>query len=130
MLAILTVGCQQNEPVLPAEAVLDACGQVGTVMENDCGLYVQMEDGAKIYTEDTKGFTLRVGEKVEVGYFRSASSSSQSHTCGGGDDDCGCGSSEASASNDIPMSDKEACMYNASISRASFTCIESYTGKD
>ncbi|MEM7368826.1 MAG: hypothetical protein AAF587_09480 [Bacteroidota bacterium] len=119
--------CQTEEEVAPSMELVSSCSLVGTVMNGDCGLYLAVSNGQKIYVDSPKKFSLQEGNKVKIGYYRSSTTSLDQGVC------TNCGSEDNSGDEMVAedptanMSEKEACMYLEGISLAVLTCIEPHS---
>jgi hypothetical protein len=83
---LMFTSCQQ-EQVLPEEetARKDHCQLKAEVASSDCGLYLVIENGQRIYVNSTGGLDLKEGMTVELGFVdinATSQSSSSSDTCG------------------------------------------------
>lgn len=122
------VSCRQavEDMPMPVKAetpASDLCAHVGTVMQSTCGLYIQLESGRKIFTEDSRGFTMREGAQVVVGFRLAnvpAQSSSQQTSSSSSGSSGGCGSSGDASSQ------MNNCMASQSIAQVDLTCIRTH----
>lgn len=128
LMALAIFSCQQNQEVAPLAETALTCGFEGKVMNNDCGLYIAVSNGQKIYVDSPKKFSLKEGETVQVAYYRASNNSLDEGVC----TDCGSDSDESGGEGAIEdpttnMGEKEACMYHEGVALAVITCIESKT---
>ena len=124
MLSCLMMSCKvQEAPVPETKSEAESCNSIGTVMENDCGLYIAIENGPNIYIDASSGFDLSVGAKIRIGFYRTYGA--HVSTCSG-EGYCGCG---ATPQNKL-LSVTENCMVGNGISLAQITCIEAVDDRD
>ncbi|MEM6346752.1 MAG: hypothetical protein AAF927_22890 [Bacteroidota bacterium] len=70
---LLAVACQP-EIVRPeteeasSQKTTDLCQHFATVLANDCGLYLALENDEKIFVRNTREVELQEGMKLKVGY--------------------------------------------------------------
>ncbi|MEL6588553.1 MAG: hypothetical protein AAFO91_16870 [Bacteroidota bacterium] len=123
MVILLAVACQP-EVVLPtqqdARQSNDRCKHVATVVEGDCGLYMALENGTKIYTRDTKEVELQAGMELVIGYSFEQSSNHSGGQCGSG---CGNGQCGTSSSEESQPDELQQCMSNLGVREAKLSCI-------
>lgn len=123
MVVMLAVACQP-EVVLPtqqdAQQSTDRCKHVATVVEGDCGLYMTLENGTKIYARDTKEVELQAGMELVIGYSFEQNNNQGGGQCGSGcsNGQCGSSSSEASQPDELHQ-----CMYSLGVREAKLSCI-------
>ena len=126
---LILAGCQRAiddmpMPVVKAETeTADPCKFLGTVKESPCGLFIELENGRKIYTADAGSFELRPGAQVMLGYRLAnvpaqSSNSNQTGNTNNGSYSCGPGSD---------MAQTASCMADQSIAQVEFTCIRDHT---
>lgn len=98
--AILMVGCQVD-PNLPLEDIApkDYCEHQAEVLENDCGLYMKLKDGTKVFARETRNVTLELGMELLIG-FADISQDSQGESGGCSTGNCGTSSSYQGESNE------------------------------
>ncbi len=130
-LGLLMVACQP-EPIAPdtTDTPIDHCQIMAEVLENDCGLFLEVEGGKRYYAEDTRGVSLRAGMQVLMGYVpTTASTDDGSGGCNSGY--CGSGSSSSSSSessshssSDPAENSLENCMARNGVSPARLLCIQ------
>ncbi|RMG74467.1 MAG: hypothetical protein D6722_02420 [Bacteroidetes bacterium] len=119
----LFMACQQAVddmpvPVQEKATSTDPCSHVGVVKANTCGLYVELENGRKIYAEEVENFELKEGAQVALGYrlvnvpTQTGTNSNNSNNGSYG----GCGVSDA-------VAQTQQCMADQSIAQVEFTCI-------
>ncbi|MFK7921980.1 MAG: hypothetical protein AB8H47_08485 [Bacteroidia bacterium] len=123
---LLTIACQpqlvrpEGDHISPL-ATADLCQHPATVMENECGLYLELENGHKIFVRDSKSVELTAGMKLEIGY--SIEESSSNHSSGScGSSSCSNGSCSSSSSSDQADA-LETCMKSAGIKEGKLSCI-------
>lgn len=117
---LLTIACRpelvrpEGDSITSLETA-DLCQHPATVMENECGLYLELENGHKIFVRDTKSVDLIAGMKLEIGY--AIEESSSSHDSNGG---CGSSSSEG---NEGQADALESCMSAQGVREGKLSCI-------
>jgi hypothetical protein len=114
--------CQKEEaPVLEPRTVAQtaSCEEPATVKANDCGFYLQMNDGSKVFATSYRGFEMKEGAEVRIGFdlpYDSTHASSSSSSSG----NCGDGGME-----DPDPTTLEGCMRANGVSQVRITCIQS-----
>lgn len=120
---LLTIACQP-ELVRPegdhisSRVTTDLCQHPAIVVENECGLYLELENGHKIFVRDSKTVELIAGMKLEIGYSIEEASSGQ----------CSAGCSSGSCSSSSSSSEGEpdalySCMAADGVKEGKVTCI-------
>lgn len=120
LLSILVVfqSCQQAETIAPVASQIAPtdCGETGTVLKNECGWYVQMDDGATVFATSFRGVILSEGMTVSAKYSVQTASSNHNSTCGDGCSSC-------SSSAGVSESSLTYCMNNDGIQQVVFSCV-------
>lgn len=121
---ILSTACKP-ELVRPEEIdtssqiTTNLCQHPATVVENECGLYLELENGHKIFVRDSKDVDLSAGMALEVGYSIEESSNSHNGQCGAGCSSGSCGSS----SNEGQADALQTCMAAYGVKEGKLSCI-------
>ncbi len=118
---LLAVACQP-EIVRPESEdssslrTTDLCQHFATVLANDCGLYLALENDQKIFVRNTRGVELQEGMKLKVGYniVGEGNQSSSSGSCRDGV----CDTPSGDQADDLKV-----CMQTNGIQEARVSCI-------
>lgn len=113
---LMFTSCRQ-EQVLPEEetARKDFCQQKAEVVSSDCGLYLSLENGKRIFVSSSGGVDLKEGMTVELGYVNVNATQTQNSSSSGT-----CGSSDHSQSS---SSSPASCYAQVGATQARLTCI-------
>ena len=109
--------CQKEEAsVLEPRAVAQtaSCEEPATIKANDCGFYLAMNDGSKVFASSYRGFEMKEGAEVQIG-FELPYDNSHANSSGSGN----CSSME-----DPDPKTLEGCMSIAGVSQVRITCIQ------
>jgi hypothetical protein len=118
LVALLLAGCTEAviEPVVPVAEVKEApapdlCQYAGVLRQNECGLYIELNGGRKLYADNGIEGGLNAGQKVRLGF--ATATYSQNGDAGSSGHSGGCGSQQRQSS----------CMEAYGIQAVSVTCI-------